>query len=143
MFGNLRLRLSAAFGLPNAAGKVEQLRNPNAVYMKSYAIYARDHWQVNRDLTFTYGLRWELYPFPTKDNTGINRFDPETGLVFTGGLSGVPMDTFAESGPGKILPRIGAAYRIGEKTVVRGGYGQSSDPRPTSRAGGFWSTSSR
>jgi hypothetical protein len=122
----------AAFllGLPNAAGKVDQLRNPNSVYMKSYALYARDHWQINRNLTLTYGLRWELYPFPTKDNTGINRFEPDTGQVITGGLGGIPEDTGAESGFGKFLPRFGVAYRIGEKMVVRGGYGQSSDPRP-------------
>jgi hypothetical protein len=122
----------AAFllGLPNAAGKVDQLRNPNSVYMKTYALYARDHWQINRNLTLTYGVRWEQFPFPTKDNTGINRFDPETGKVITGGLGGVPEDTGAESGIGKFLPRVGIAYRIGENTVIRGGYGQSSDPRP-------------
>ncbi|MBS1793191.1 MAG: TonB-dependent receptor [Acidobacteria bacterium] len=122
----------AAFllGLPNAAGKVDQLRNPNSVYMKTYALYARDHWQVNRNLTLNYGLRWEIFPFPTKDNTGVNRFDPDTGQVITGGLSGVPKDTGAKSGFGKFLPRIGVAYRIGDKTVIRGGFGQSSDPRP-------------
>jgi hypothetical protein len=122
----------AAFllGLPNAAGKVDQLRNPNSVYMQSYALYARDHWQIKRNLTLTYGVRWELYPFPDKDNTGVNRFDPDTGLVYTGGLSGVPRKTGAKSGFGKFLPRIGVAYRWGEKTVLRGGYGQSSDPRP-------------
>ena len=117
-------------GLPSGAGKVDQLRNPNALRMKSYALYARDHWQVNQKLTLTYGLRWERYPFPTKDNTGINRFDPETGLVFTGGLTGVPDDTGAESGPGQFLPRIGVAFRWNDKTVLRGGYGQSADPRP-------------
>jgi hypothetical protein len=117
-------------GLPSGAGKVDQLRNPNSLRMKSYALYARDHWQVTQKLTLSYGLRWELYAFPTKDNTGINRFDPETGLVFTGGLSGVPEDTGAESGPGQFLPRIGAAYRLNDKTVLRGGYGQSADPRP-------------
>ena len=122
----------AAFllGLPNAAGKVDQLRNPNSVYMKSYALYARDHWQITRNLTLTYGLRWEIYPFPSKDNTGINRFDADTGLVYTGGLGSVPWDTGAESGFGKFLPRVGVAYRWGEKTVLRGGYGASSDPRP-------------
>lgn len=122
----------AAFllGLPSRAGKVDQLRNPNSVYMKTYALYARDHWQINRNLTLTYGLRWELYPFPTKDNTGINRFDPDTGQVITGGLSGIPKDTGASSGKGKFLPRLGVAYKWGEKMVIRGGYGQSSDPRP-------------
>jgi hypothetical protein len=117
-------------GLPSRAGKVDQLRNPNAIRMQSYALYARDHWQILPNLTLTYGLRWERYPFPDKDNTGINRFDPETGEVITGGLSGVPRDTGAESGPGQFLPRIGIAYRLGDKTVIRGGYGQSADPRP-------------
>jgi hypothetical protein len=117
-------------GLPNTAGKVDQLRNPNALRLKSYALYARDHWQAAQKLTLTFGLRWERYPFPDKDNTGINRFDPETGNVITGGLSGVPRDTGAKSGPGQFLPRIGVAYRLDEKTVLRGGYGQSADPRP-------------
>jgi outer membrane receptor protein involved in Fe transport len=116
-------------GLPNAAGKVDQLRNPNSVYMQSYALYARDQWQVTRNFTLNYGLRWERYPFPDKDNTGISRFDPETGNVLTGGLSGVPRDTGASSGPGQFLPRIGIAYRLKEKMVIRAGYGQSADPR--------------
>jgi len=125
----------AAFllGLPtgaNSAGKVDQLRNPNALRMLSYALYARDHWQITRNLTLTYGLRWERYPFPDKDNSGINRFDPADGNVYTGGLSGVPRNSGASSGPGQFLPRVGVAYRYDDKTVIRGGYGQSADPRP-------------
>jgi carboxypeptidase family protein/TonB-dependent receptor-like protein len=116
-------------GLPSGAGKVDQLRNPNAVYMQAYALYARDRFQVTRSLTLNYGLRWERYPFPDKDNTGMNRFDPETGNVLTGGLSGVPRDTGASSGPGQFLPRFGIAYRLKEKVVIRAGYGQSADPR--------------
>ncbi len=42
----------------------------------------------------------------------------------------MPEDTGAESGPGQFLPRIGVAYRWNDKTVIRGGYGQSADPRP-------------
>jgi hypothetical protein len=125
----------AAFllGLPTggaSAGKVTQLRNPNALRILSYALYVRDHWQIRRNLTLTYGLRWERYPFPDKDNTGINRFDPADGLVHTGGLSGVPRNSGAESGPGQFLPRIGIAWRFDDKSVLRAGYGQSADPRP-------------
>ena len=36
----------------------------------------------------------------------------------------------AESGTGQFLPRVGIAYRWNDKTVLRGGYGQSADPRP-------------
>jgi hypothetical protein len=117
-------------GLPSGAGKVVQLRNPNSLRMKAYSLYARDHWRLSQKLTLTYGIRWERYPFPTRDNGGVSRFDPETGNVYTGGLSGVPENTGADSGPGQILPRVGVAYRLNEKTVVRAGYGLSSDPKP-------------
>ena len=117
-------------GLPTSAGKVDQLRNPNSVYWKQFAGYARDHWQISRKVTLIYGLRWERFTIPTKDNTGINRFDPNTGKVITGGLSGLPINGGAVSGVNLFLPRIGIAYRYNDKTVIRGGYGQSSDPRP-------------
>ncbi|HKV38561.1 MAG TPA: TonB-dependent receptor [Blastocatellia bacterium] len=117
-------------GLPSAAGKVEQLRNPNSVRMKAYSLYARDHWQISSKVTLTYGLRWERYPWPTRDHGGVSRFDPATGDVFTGGLSGVPIDTGTSVGPGQFLPRVGIAYRFDEKTVLRAGYGLSSDPKP-------------
>jgi hypothetical protein len=117
-------------GLPSQAGKVDQLRNPNSVWWKQYALYARDHWQIGRRITLTYGLRWELFGVPRKDNTGINRFDPDTGTIFTGGQGDVPFDSGARSGPGQFLPRVGIAFRLNNKTVLRGGYGQSADPRP-------------
>lgn len=117
-------------GAPAQAGKVDQLRNPNSVWWKQYALYARDHWQIGKRLTLTYGLRWELFGTPRKDHTGINLFDPDTGKIFTGGLTGVPFDSGARSGSGQFLPRVGLAFRWNDKTVLRGGYGQSSDPRP-------------
>jgi len=116
-------------GLPAQAGKVDQLRNPNSVWWQQYALYARDHWQIGRRVTLTYGVRWERFPVPRKDNTGINRFEPATGQVLTGGLSGVPFDTGA-SAAALFLPRVGVAFRLNDKTVLRGGYGQSADPRP-------------
>ena len=63
----------------NTPAKVDQLRNPNSVWWKQYALYARDHWQIGRRVTLTYGLRWELFGVPRKDHTGINRFDQTRG----------------------------------------------------------------
>ena len=96
-------------GLPTSAGKVDQLRNPNSVYWKQYAFYARDHWQISRKVTLIYGLRGERFTIPTKDHTGINRFDPNTGKVITGGLSGLPINGGAVSGVNLFLPRFGIA----------------------------------
>ncbi len=118
-------------GLPSGAGKVEQLRNPNAVHAKAYAAYVQDQWHVTRDLTLNAGVRWEYYAWPTRGGgLGVSRFDPEDGNVYTGGLSGVPLNTGVDLGPGEFLPRVGISYRLGENTVLRGGYGQSSDPKP-------------
>jgi Carboxypeptidase regulatory-like domain/TonB dependent receptor-like, beta-barrel len=117
-------------GLPAQAGKVDQLRNPNSVWWQQYALYARDHWQIGRRVTLTYGLRWERFQVPRKDHTGVNLFDPDTGLIYTGGLDGVPFNSGARTGPGQFLPRVGIAFRLNDKTVLRGGYGQSADPRP-------------
>jgi hypothetical protein len=116
-------------GLPNRAGKVDQLLNPNSIRMQTYAAYAQDTWELGR-LTLNYGLRWELYPWPTRDVGGVSRFDPADGNVYIGGNQGVPVDTGASTGVGEFLPRVGAAFRVNDKTVVRAGYGHSSDPKP-------------
>jgi hypothetical protein len=115
-------------GLPQAMGKDLQYINPAAVRMPSWGIYARDQWQVNRKLTLNYGMRYEYYPFATRDNRGAERYDPVTDKVLVGGLSGVPEDTGVDVGKGQIAPRFGVAWRVTEKTVVRAGYGISIDP---------------
>ena len=121
----------AAFllGLPSEAGKVDQLVNPNSIYMKTYSSYVQDTWQINRDVTLALGVRWELQAWPTRpDGKGVNRFDPEDGFVYIGGQGDVPQDTGASAGSGKLLPRAGLTYRFGDKTVFRAGYAMSVDP---------------
>jgi hypothetical protein len=122
----------AAFllGLPtgnNSAGKVEQLVNPNSIYMKTYSAYVGDSWRVNGNLTVTLGLRWEHQTWPTRpDGFGINRFDASDGYVYVGGYGSTPQNTFGTTS-GDFLPRLGAAYSLNPKTVLRGGYARSVD----------------
>jgi hypothetical protein len=115
-------------GLPQSMGKDLQNINPAAVRMPGWGIYARDQWQVSRDLTVNFGARFERYPFATRDHRGAERYDPDLDRVLIGGLGGVPEDTGVDVGIGQLAPRIGIAYRITEKTVVRAGYGISVDP---------------
>ncbi len=121
----------AAFllGLPSRAGKVEQLRDPNALRFRVQSLYAQDQWQVTHKLTVNLGLRWEYYPFPTRDWGGISRFDPADGKVYIGGNGGTPLDTDANVSKKNFGPRLGIAYRLNDKTVIRTGYGISIDPR--------------
>ena len=116
-------------GLPNRAGKATLLNNPDSLRWSQWAWYARDQWQLMPKLTLSLGVRWEWYPFGYSDNgRGLPVFDPTTGNILIGGAGGVPTNSGVDAGNGQFLPRIGFAYRLTEKTVVRGGYGMSADP---------------
>ena len=115
-------------GLPQNLGKDLQYINPDSVHMPTFGMYARDQWQATRKLTINYGLRYEYYPFATRDHRGVERYDPITDRVLVGGLGSVPTDTGVDVGKGQLAPRIGIAYRLGDKTVMRAGFGISIDP---------------
>ena len=115
-------------GLPQAMGKDLQNINPAAVRMPGWGIYARDQWQVTRNLTLNFGTRFERYPFATRDHRGAERYDPVVDRVLIGGLGSTPENTGVEVGVGQFAPRLGIAWRASEKTVVRLGYGISVDP---------------
>jgi hypothetical protein len=101
------------------------------------AAYVNDSWQVTKKLTLNYGLRWEL-PFPEAER--YNRF---TNLLLNSPspiaqASGIP-DLMGRLGlvaspdnPSRyaaathldlFAPRLGLAYRVNGKTVIRSGYG--------------------
>ena len=115
-------------GFPSRVGKVTQFRNPNALRFSTWSWYARDSWQATRNLTINYGLRYEYYPIYSHDHYGAVRYDPATYSILVGGQGGVPWDTGATASKKDFGPRLGLAYRLGSKTVVRSGYGISIDP---------------
>ena len=96
--------------------------------------FVQDRWQVSKKLTVSAGLRYELYPLMTRCcGTGIERYDPSTNDVYMGGRGDVPEDAGISVSHKLFAPRIGVAYRIDEKTVVRAGYGLNFDPLAYSR----------
>jgi hypothetical protein len=84
--------------------------------------YAQDDWKVTNKMTLNLGLRYELYSQPIDVNNLGSLFDITTGefaLPGQGGFSRaiVPGDHT------NIAPRLGFAYQLSRKVVVRGGYG--------------------
>ncbi len=95
--------------------------------------YGQDRWQVSRNLTVSAGIRYEYYPLMTRAGKGIERYDPNTNLVLLGGRGGEPDNVGITTSKKLFSPRLGIAYRLGESTVIRAGYGLNYDPIPFSR----------
>ena len=95
--------------------------------------YVRDRWQIGRNLTINIGLRYEYYPLMTRAGKGLERYDFNTNQVFLGGRGGQPNDVGITVSHKLFAPRVGIAYRLGDKTVIRTGYGINYDPIPFSR----------
>jgi hypothetical protein len=98
-----------------------------------YGLYVTDHWNAGDKLTLNLGLRFEMYPLMHRKDSGIERLDPTTFTVLLGGRGDVPDDVGIKLKKFYVAPRLGAIYRLTEKTVLRAGYGRTFNPLPWSR----------
>ncbi|HEX4066876.1 MAG TPA: TonB-dependent receptor [Acidobacteriaceae bacterium] len=123
-------------GLPNngtseAVTTAHQIANPNALRWTELGAYAQDQWTATSKLTVNYGVRYEVYPPAYRDHSGVYILDPnlpQSANVEVGGVNGEPENSGLSAGWGFFAPRLGLAYRLGDKTVVRSGFGLTSDP---------------
>jgi len=90
--------------------------------------YLQDSWRITPKLTVNYGLRWELYFPETVNGKGQGGFpDLNTGEIRVAGYG--PFDTAMNVSKSwkTLAPRVGVAYQLNPKTVIRTGYGRSFD----------------
>ena len=105
-----------------------------AMTTKYGALFLQDNWKVTSKLTVNMGIRWE-YEAPKTDR--FNQFDnfdysavppiKAAGLNLHGALSYVGVNGVSryQSNPdlNNVAPRLGIAYRVDDKTVIRAGGG--------------------
>lgn len=145
---------------PTSASYVLQARPAMNVYNWEEGYFALDDWKVSSKLTLNIGLRYDLAtPFIEKNDLLIN-FDPtRSNPTGNPGVFIIPSSrtlpyvdtrivsygyiTASQAGLGRGLvhtddnnfaPRLGFAYKLGNKSVVRGGWGVFY---PTSAAQGI------
>ncbi len=72
----------------------------------SYNFYAQDDFRVRPDFTLNYGVRYEYLQYPSLSSNAP-----------------LPNSRNIANDPNNFAPRVGFAWQIGKKTVLRGGYG--------------------
>jgi len=137
---------------PTSASYVLKVRPPMNVHNWEQGFFAQDDWKLNSRLTLNLGLRYDLItPFIEKNDILVN-FDPnlidplngDKGVFVIPSTKTIPyLDTRivnygfltasqTHEGIGRGLirtdkdnfaPRLGIAWAIGDKSVIRGGYG--------------------
>ncbi|HVC47045.1 MAG TPA: TonB-dependent receptor [Terracidiphilus sp.] len=98
-------------------------------FQKRTFFYGQDTWRATRNLTLNLGVRWELY-FPEAVNAAGNGslLNLQDGYLHVAGIGGIPSDMgWRVRKMKQFAPRLGVTYQLGDKTVIRAGYGRSFD----------------
>ena len=128
---------SALFGLVNTS--TLNYGAFSGVRYKDFSLYAQDTYKIRPRLTLNYGLRYDI-DLPASE--AFDRFSAVDPTLPNPGAGGIPgAYTYFGTGPGRngqtrpqdiytkaFGPRVGFAYSINDKTVIRGGYGIFYEP---------------
>jgi hypothetical protein len=111
----------------------QYLQSELGTRFRAISPYFQDDWKVTPKLTVNLGLRYDFFPTLTEVHDAQSFFDPTLANPVTG-IKGAL--AFAGFGSGTALtrtpvnnyyknfgPRLGLAYQLGSKTVVRASYG--------------------
>ena len=86
--------------------------------------YVQDNWRISPKLTLNLGIRDEMVTPWTERHNRFGVFDPSNGgNVVALGSPGFPGNTVTDGRYTNFAPRVGFAYSLNSKTVIRGGFG--------------------
>jgi Carboxypeptidase regulatory-like domain/TonB-dependent Receptor Plug Domain/TonB dependent receptor len=88
-----------------------------------YFAYVQDDWKVRPSLTVNLGLRYEYAtPQYERDNV-LTNFDPSTRTMVAAQDGGIAERALVNPDRNNLAPRVGMAWSLAPRTVLRAGYG--------------------
>ena len=116
-------------GMPNSAAR-NIGRGTTAIMRKEdYSFYFQDDWKATPNLTLNLGLRYDLIEYPKHRDNLLASIDIDTGEFLWDGDNPVTGEGpnarrgIVEPDYNNFAPRFGLAYRMGERSTLRAGYG--------------------
>lgn len=129
----------ASFLLGEVSSTARYVTNPNLTNINNAAerqkrlfFYGQDTYRATSKLTLNYGLRWEIYTPESVLAKGYGGFanivdNGGTGVIRVAGYGGYGLNGNVQNTFHAFAPRLGIAYQLTPKTVLRMGYGRSYD----------------
>ena len=116
-------------GYPSATQSAEG-EPPSQGYQNRWSAYFLDDWKITRRLTINAGLRWDFFQVPL-DKADARNLRLDILSTAADGRKwptlvpkpGTPNYSIYDSYNRYFMPRIGLAYRVTDKWVVRSGFG--------------------
>ena len=111
------------FGLRNSYALV----NPFLAHLRQqmHFAYLQDDFRVNDKLTLNLGLRYELGTPQWEEDNFLTSFDPTTNTLVAAKDGSISDRALVDLDKNNFAPRLGLAYSIDDKTVLRAGFGKS------------------
>jgi outer membrane receptor protein involved in Fe transport len=132
---------SLLMGLPSGISKENVI--PLTLYHHYGALFLQDDWRASGRLTLNLGLRWDVETATAETHRQVTSFDPDAPSPLAGkvadavdpavrllrgsyknlpGLLSFPQGPQTATSWRRFAPRIGAAYRLNNKTALRASY---------------------
>ncbi len=144
----------ASFLLGQPTGGSVDRNGERLNYTLFNGMFVQDDWRLTRKLTLNLGVRYELENATTEaQNRNVRGFDPTAAITIAAAartayaarpIAELPVSSFNPQGgllfatdehPGfwntdrnNVEPRVGFAYQVNDKTVIRGGAGMYAVP---------------
>jgi hypothetical protein len=95
-------------------------------FLPGHSFFAQDTYRLSKNLTLTYGARYELYAPMLNRTNAVANFSTANGGTLVPAVAGAKSWTersLINADKNNVAPRVGFSYQAANRIVIRGGYG--------------------